>query len=95
MDSAPVAFSAGVLTFLIFLVVGVGCTFYPYPLQQILMGEKRHFLSFLAPRSRIIRSYVESRWYIWHLRVCGVIALAGAAVALFGLARFMLHRAIN
>ncbi|MFB3924391.1 MAG: hypothetical protein ACE145_21935 [Terriglobia bacterium] len=77
---------------MIFLVVGVGCTFYPHSLQEILAGRKNHPLSIFAPKSKLIKAYVESPWYIVHVRFGGLIALAGAGVGLYGLVKFVARR---
>jgi len=86
MDGNLVKLLVGIVTVLMFLAVGIVCTFYPVAVQDVLTGRRPHPLSFLAPRSGLTRAYIESRWYIVHLIFCGVIALLGAVSGLFGLA---------
>ena len=92
MDGVIVRYLAGLTTLLLCLVVGVSCTFFPYVLQEIMAGKRRHWLSVLEPTPNQIRKYIESPWYIWHLRFCGVVALAGVAIVSFALVRLTIHQ---
>ncbi len=79
----------GLVAFAFFLAIGVVCTFYTRWVQSIYTSDR------WGPRFDLFyRSFgkkmSQSRYFIWHTRTIGVIALLAASVALFELIRNIL-----
>ena len=64
----------------IFLGVGVACTFYPRSLQKLLIRGRGTAFGEPVMDVKFLRKYTESDVYVWHLRLCGIVGLAGGGV---------------
>jgi len=51
-----------------FIIVGVACTFFARQVQRLYQRW--------PPTFKWARKHIESRFYVWELRVIGVIALS-------------------
>ena len=74
-----IAFLAG---FVVFLLLGVLCTFYPGVVQRT---EKIGPIN-LVPSFEFLRRYKARPEYIVQVRITGILALLGAGVGLYALA---------
>lgn len=81
-ESTPVIVPA--LALVVFLALGILCTFYPQYVQRYTLSERASKLS-PAMRLRFLRSHVESAVYIWELRIAGILCLASAALVIYAL----------
>jgi len=73
-----------------FLAGGVVCTFYTRRLQRIYTNDR------YGPRltlfyHRFGKRLCQSRYFIWHVRTAGIIALLAAALTLFALIRGLMR----